>query len=191
MGTPLATGIFNLAVPSFSSQENQGLAVEARKVDERAQTFARGKIERDHIVLRHTIEPAVRPESKPPRFFESCQRIWSQDANKMAIASIILADRGERVRNAKRMLTAHDHISIWRDGEIERAERCIGHLPRRNYSFFRIECQNCVVAFAARTDTGCQKEGAVVCECKTTRKRDHGWWKCGFADARKGRFESH
>src|SRR5579863_5259618 len=89
------------------------------------------------------------------------------------------------------MLTAHDHISVFRDGEIERAELRIDHLPRRNDSSFRIECQNCVLAFAARTDSGCQKEGAIVSECKTTRERDHRWWKCGFAYARKGRFESH
>ena len=79
---------------SFSSKENQSLAVEVRKLDERAQAFARSKIEHDYIVLRHTIELAVRPESKPARFFISCQRIWGQNANKMAINLIILADRG-------------------------------------------------------------------------------------------------
>src|SRR5580698_10464239 len=89
------------------------------------------------------------------------------------------------------MLTAYDHITVWRDGEVERAERRIDHLPRRNNSPLRIECQNCVVAFAARTDTGRQKEGAIVCECKATRERDHIRWKRGFAYARKGRFESH
>jgi hypothetical protein len=60
------------------------------------------------------------------------------------------------------MFAAHDHVSVRRDYEVERAEIRILDLPGSLDRPLRTERQNGVVAFAARADAGCEKESGVV-----------------------------
>src|SRR5580692_1299637 len=89
------------------------------------------------------------------------------------------------------MLAADDHVSVWRDCEVERAELRIFDVPGRLDTPFRTERQNGVVTFAARTDAGRQKESAVLAKCKPARKRDHRGWKQNVARPIQRRRKRH
>jgi 2,4-dienoyl-CoA reductase-like NADH-dependent reductase (Old Yellow Enzyme family) len=78
------------------------------------------------------------------------------------------------------MFAAHDHVSVWRDCEVERAESRISDLPGRIDRPFRTERQNGVVAFAAWADARREKKSAVLSEVvvepriKGTEEISHG-----------------
>ena len=156
-----------------SPKVDHSLAVEAQQPDNSAQAYAVHEIERNDFVLSDAAELAVRPEAQAPRLPESDPAIRSEDTNETTIGSIIFADSCHRIRSSKRMLAADDHVAVWRDCEVERAELRILDLPGRLDPPFRTERQNGILAFAARTDAGRQKECAVLAKCKPARKRDH------------------
>jgi hypothetical protein len=122
-----------------------------KKIPEMPRILAqpRREIERDDFVLGHAIQHSVRPKPQAARLPQSSPTIRSKDANEMAVGSIVFADGRHRIWSSERMFTAHDHVSVRRDCEIERAELTIFDLPRGDDPPFRIESQNGVVAFAA------------------------------------------
>src|ERR1700756_4482676 len=76
---------------SSLSEEDHGLAVEARQLGRWSQRFACRVIERDDFVLGHAVELPVRPEAKAPWFPELGRAIRSKYANKLGIGSIVFA----------------------------------------------------------------------------------------------------
>src|SRR5579864_1294217 len=179
--------------PSLASlsKENHGLAVEARQLNHRPQRLAGREIERDDFVLGHAIQLPVRFKAQAARLPEPKPAIRSKDANKTAVGSIIFADGRHCVRIAKGLFTADDHVSVWRDREVERAEIRIPDLPGSVDRPLPTERQNGVIAFAARTDARCEKESAVLSEGKSAGEGDHCGWKHSFARSIERRRKRH
>jgi hypothetical protein len=157
------------------------LAIESRQPDHGTQRFARREIERDHFILGHAIQLSIRPELQAARLPEFSPAIRSKDTNETAIGPIVFPDGRHCIWSTERTLTAHDHISVRRDCEVERAEIWILDLPGGVDRPFRTERQNSVVAFSAWADAGREKESAVLSVGKSARERDHHSRKHSFA----------
>src|ERR1700739_3188624 len=174
-----------------SSKEDPSLAIEAWQRGYCAQTFARREIECDHFVLGYAVKPSIRPKSQAARLPESGPAIRGEDAYKATVSSIIFADGRRRILGSEWMFTANDHVSARCDSEVERAEIRIFDLPGGIEPPFRTQGQNSVIAFSVRVEPRREKEGVVLAERKTARKRDRHRRKHNLARPIEDRRKRH